>query len=189
MFHCLWRVCFRRQLSKAPVVLFFATVVLLCCHHLMYDNAGPWWIRTSLQSGILNLTDLTWVSESQSQKALAFQFSRKSWPFPEEWKPNIEFQEFFMNDTDTDQTPLATSLLWVFCSGQYRECACYGKIRWGTDQNWVYIRPSIPSVALRIKCQIGKQPGVPELVDMKPGDDSKHCECQVNTSTKFFKSI
>ena len=77
----------------------------------------------------------------------------------------------------------------MFCAGQYRECACYGKIRWGIDQNWVYIHPAIPSVALRIQCQIGKQPGLPELVDMKPGDPSKHCECQARNGQNSYGSL
>ena len=54
----------------------------------------------------------------------------------------------------TSQTPR-----WVFCAAQYRECACYGKVRWGMDQNWLYISPAIPSVALRVKCQIGNSQG------------------------------
>ena len=49
---------------------------------------------------MFNLTNLSWVSDSQIQKAMAFTVSRSSWPFAEEWNPRIEFQELFVNETE-----------------------------------------------------------------------------------------
>eukprot|EP00434_Breviolum_minutum_P004935 symbB.v1.2.004352.t1/scaffold240.1/size264318/8 len=72
---------------------------------------------------------------------------------------------------------------------QYEECACYGKIRWGTSGRWVHVYPTSSTVANRLSCQVGKQPGGPDLVDVSPGDDTKHCECQVTTGSYFFHCI
>ena len=127
MFHwkSLWRICGRHcQLSKAPLFLFFATVGSLWCHHIIFDvpktgeatDSTAFW---STSFPIFNLTNLSWVSESQSQKATAFAVSRRSWPFAEEWNPRIQFQELIemVNETETDEdetnetTPMLQSLL------------------------------------------------------------------------------
>ena len=139
------------------------------------------------------LLDWAWVHESQDQLRSAFKLSRSSWPLPQNFKPDLDFQGILdggLNiSTNGNSTQEQPSLLWIFCSGQYEECACYGKIRWGTSGRWVHVYPTSSTVANRLSCQVGKQPGGPDLVDVSPGDDTKHCECQVTTGSYFFHCI
>ena len=126
-------------------------------------------------------TNFTWILQSQSEKARAFLISKDLWPLPEVWEPKMDFEHALMPNGSGGPNFNATlpQTLWISCAEQYEECACYGKIRWGIEGRWIYIPPSSGFATNRIMCQIGKQKDVPELIDVSPGDASKHCECQV----------
>ena len=145
----------------------------------------------------MTFINFTWILETQSSKATAFLLSKGFWPLPEDWQPKMDFERHAlsfngmpqfvdsnassgMNLTNASTEP-KPSTLWISCAEQYEECAGYGKIRWGIEGRWTYIPPSSAETANRIRCEIGKQKDIPELIDLNPGDASKHCECQVWT--------
>ena len=137
--------------------------------------------------------DWRWVRETQDEMRKAFALSRKAWPFPSNWKPLVDFgsvMKQFNVSAKVNSTLVQEALnLWLFCAPQYEECACYGTIRWGIEGRWTYIYPASALVANRVRCQPGRLSAGPELPDVSPGDDSKHCECQVNTASSFFNCI
>lgn len=144
--------------------------------------------------------NFTWIFESQSSKATAFLLSKGFWPLPEDWQPKMDFERHALSfngsvpNVDSNGGIGGMNLtepqtLWITCAEQYEECACYGKIRWGIEGRWIYIPPSTAETANRIRCEIGKQKDVPELIDVNPGDASKHCECQVSTASYFFQHV
>ena len=79
--------------------------------------------------------------------------------------------------------------IWLHCAAQWDECSCYGKVRWGNAGFWQIIPLQSATKSNRVKCQVGKEPGFPALNDVRPGDDQKHCECQVNTASQVFAYI
>lgn len=141
--------------------------------------------------------------ERQKRMTQASQKSRTAWPLPQEWKPKVNVaalvdRAFGGAPAEPPSGDAAEALaepkptgrnLWLYCAGQYEECACYGKIRWGNSGQWQTLDPPSADVSNRVMCQVGKQVGYPALKDVRPGDDRKHCECQVNTATLFFDSI
>jgi len=144
--------------------------------------------------------------ERQKRITFASNKSRTAWPLPKNYKPQVNVQilvdrAFGGGSTslppgqasggqaeDGEKKPAGRNL-WLWCAGQYEECACYGKIRWGNNGQWQVLDPPSADVSNRVLCQLGKQVGYPTLKDVRPGDDRKHCECQVNTETPFFESI
>ena len=183
-----WRIC---RSSKAPLI--FLTVVSaglsFWCSQLLDDSTSfsiPF--RRSHK-----LIDWRWVQQSHNRMRAAFGLSRKTWPFPINWKPQVDFSDLLvpLNVSGESNSSIAQESynLWLFCAGQYEDCSCYGPIRWGVEGRWVYIHPASAIVANHLKCQVGKLAGAPELIDVSPGDDSKHCECQVNTASHFFKCM
>lgn len=72
---------------------------------------------------------------------------------------------------------------WVFCAGQWQECTCDGVVRWGNNDKWLYIKPKAAGELLTVKCSIQV------LNDILPGDDGKHCECQVTPGTPFYQGL
>merc|ERR1719310_7775 len=68
---------------------------------------------------------------------------------------------------------------WVYCAGQWMECACEGKIRWGSPRGWKVLEKSEKPV----KCSPF------ELGDPAWGDATKHCECEVARGSVFEKTI
>jgi len=72
---------------------------------------------------------------------------------------------------------------WIFCSSQWQECLCGGRIRWGNEDQWKIINVPKGKSQFKQKCNIDL------LGDPRPGDDSKHCECEVTPGTSFFKGM
>jgi len=72
---------------------------------------------------------------------------------------------------------------WIFCSAQWQECACVGNVRWGNDDKWKIIKPKKEGQLLEVKCNVHA------LEDLIPGDDGKHCECQVTPGSSFYKKL
>lgn len=131
--------------------------------------------------------NLTWIFRSQNEKDAAYLVSRGVWPVPENWQPKMDFEQYALSLNGTglsrntrNSTPLEVQNLWITCAEQYEECACYGKIRWGVEGRWIYIAPSTPHATNRIMCEVGKQKGAPELIDVDQGNPAKHCECQAS---------
>lgn len=79
-------------------------------------------------------------------------------------------------------TSSSSSPVWAFCSKQWSNCRCEGDIRWGNDQTWHTI-PLKGQESQEISCSI------PQLPDVLPGDDFKHCECLMKPGTKSFLQI
>jgi len=73
--------------------------------------------------------------------------------------------------------------LWVFCAAQWQECVCQGKVRWGARDTWLEIEPKAGKAEVRVKCD------VQTLVDVLPGDSTKHCQCSATPGTLFYNSI
>lgn len=72
---------------------------------------------------------------------------------------------------------------WIFCSAQWQECSCGGKVRWGNDDKWKVIKPKKEGQLQEVKCN------VQVLEDLIPGDDGKHCQCLVTPGNSFYKKI
>ena len=177
--------------SMAPFfyLMLASAALLLWCTQLL-DSSTEISISSPIRQSRRTL-DLSWVHENQDQLHAAFDLSRTSWPFPENFKPDLDFEGLLVSGLNISESGNGTNgtMLWIFCSGQYDECACYGKIRWGIPLRWMHIHATSSTVANRVACQIGKKAGGPDLPDVSPGDDTKHCECQVNTASYFFRCI
>ncbi|CAE7390125.1 yqeH, partial [Symbiodinium necroappetens] len=125
---------------------------------------------------------------------------RKAWPLPANWQPKLSHELAPMR-LSVPQVQNASSAplpgvtirepknIWLYCAAQWEECACDGKIRWGNAGSWQVVPWSVVTKSNRVKCQVGKEPGFPALNDVRPGDDQKHCECQVNTASQMFTYI
>lgn len=189
-----WRIC---KSSKAPLIFltFVSAGLSFWCSQLLDDNVlSTETFGASRLFGSHKLVDWRWVQQTQSRMRTAFVLSRHTWPFPVNWKPQVDFNSMLLplnasGEPSNSTLPQDSYNLWLFCAGQYEDCACYGSIRWGIEGRWVYVPPPNPLVANHLKCQVGKLAGAPDLIDVSPGDDSKHCECQVNTASHFFKCM
>lgn len=169
-----------RWLFRAPILLMFiAAGVSLWSHQLLNAELGPG------RLGRFVLPTETWIPESYAARNAAFGESRMAWPYPEDWQPTMDFERHVLrglsglNGSVANHSSSESRSIWIACANQYEDCACYGKIRWGIEGRWTHIPPSNPYTSNRIHCEIGKQEGVPELIDVDPGNEGKHCECQV----------
>lgn len=177
--------------STAPFIylLLASATLLLWCSQLL-DTGTELSISSPIRKTRQILIDQSWVEENRNQLHSAFALSRTSWPFPKNFKPDLDFESALIASLNISaNSSVESTNLWIFCAGQYGECACYGNIRWGASGRWVYVHAASSTVANRIACQVGKKGGGPDLTDVSPGDDSKHCECQVNTASYFFRCI
>ncbi|CAK0829539.1 unnamed protein product [Prorocentrum cordatum] len=66
---------------------------------------------------------------------------------------------------------LVTRPEWIYCAGQWQECKCRGKVRWGVGEKWMEIEPKPGEADVSVTCSIAKLP------DVAPGEDGKRCEC------------
>mmetsp|Transcript_30171 Transcript_30171/g.79577 ORF Transcript_30171/g.79577 Transcript_30171/m.79577 type:complete len:673 (-) Transcript_30171:37-2055(-) len=73
--------------------------------------------------------------------------------------------------------------VWIFCCGQWQDCLCAGRVRWGNKDKWKIVDPKPGEKEQQVKCNIDK------LGDPFPGDDGKHCQCEVTPGTPFFNSV
>lgn len=76
-----------------------------------------------------------------------------------------------------DESPESPNLEWIMCGEQFMYCECPGKIRWGNDGKWMNLGVRTEPV----HCHFEK------LGDPAPGDAGKHCECQVETDSDFYR--
>jgi len=72
---------------------------------------------------------------------------------------------------------------WIFCSGQWQDCLCGGTVRWGNRDKWKVIELKKGEKLQQVKCSIDK------LGDPFPGDDGKHCQCEVTPGSVFYNSL
>ncbi|CAE8680213.1 unnamed protein product [Polarella glacialis] len=72
---------------------------------------------------------------------------------------------------------------WIHCAGQWQECVCGGRVRWGNRKTWSIIEPPEDGSKAKVMCSIDK------LEDILPGDGGKHCECEVVPGSKFYLSL
>ena len=181
-----WRFC---TPSKAPICLMLVSaLVSLYCSQLLNEISVPG------LPGKPSIVDWKWLQRTRVRLQEALRESKQAWPIPPKWKPVVNFDSFvavpnatlpltgYVNESLTREA----KDLWLFCAGQWEQCACYGQIRWGSEHHWQIIPPPSAQTANRVKCKVGKEAGFPEMLDMNPGDDTKHCECQVNTASSFF---
>jgi len=77
----------------------------------------------------------------------------------------------------------AAASIWLFCAQQWSDCACEGDVRWGNKEKWKMVRLTGGAARQVVKCDINT------LGDHLPGDDGKHCECEVVPGTDYFNSI
>lgn len=59
----------------------------------------------------------------------------------------------------------------------------------GNNGKWKVVEHIRAEISNRVMCKVGKNPGYPQLKDVLPGDDRKHCECEVSPSSAFFQTI
>ncbi|CAK9064793.1 unnamed protein product [Durusdinium trenchii] len=72
--------------------------------------------------------------------------------------------------------------LWVFCAPQWQDCTCQGRVRWGNEETWLVMTPK-DAKPLTVTCS------VQVLEDVLPGDDGKHCECEIILGSAFHKGL
>ncbi|CAJ1427378.1 unnamed protein product [Effrenium voratum] len=72
---------------------------------------------------------------------------------------------------------------WVFCAAQWQDCTCGGAVRWGNKETWAVMEPKKKGELLTVRCS------VQVLEDLLPGDDGKHCECQVLPGSAFYRGL
>jgi len=72
---------------------------------------------------------------------------------------------------------------WIYCCGQWQECYCGGRIRWGNHEKWKVVDLPAGQTTHLVKCSIDK------LGDPYPGDDGKHCQCEVTAGSSFANSL
>jgi len=72
---------------------------------------------------------------------------------------------------------------WIFCASQWQECSCPGQVRWGNNDKWQTFSPKRAGEKLDIKCN------PQDLEDIIPGDDGKHCQCQVVPGSSFYQNL
>eukprot|EP00439_Symbiodinium_sp_Y106_P060476 s1975_g8.t4 len=153
-------------------------------------------------SAHVDIGDWHWVESQHARLRQAFKLSRKAWPLPANWQPKLSHDlNLAAMQVSVPQVQNASSApvpgvtirepknIWLYCAAQWEECACDGKIRWGNAGSWQVVPWSTVTKSNRVKCQVGKEPGFPALNDVRPGDDQKHCECQVNTASQMFAYI
>lgn len=75
------------------------------------------------------------------------------------------------------------STSWIFCAGQWQECSCEGRVRWGNKDTWFYIEPKAGMNETIVHCSVKALP------DNLPGDDGKHCECLVQHGTAYYARV
>lgn len=70
---------------------------------------------------------------------------------------------------------------WIFCAGQWQDCWCGGRIRWGNVGKWKIIdlkgKPE-----QQIRCSV-------DVLGDPAWGSSKHCECEVVPGTAFGDSV
>ncbi|CAL1173416.1 unnamed protein product, partial [Cladocopium goreaui] len=83
-------------------------------------------------------------------------------------------------DTVTQVKPQEPAVLdpeaqpaWIFCAGQWQECICGGRVKWGNDEKWQIIELPKDKQMQKVVCSIDV------LGDIIPGDGGKHCQCEV----------
>ncbi|CAK9075118.1 Uncharacterized protein SCF082_LOCUS36458 [Durusdinium trenchii] len=69
---------------------------------------------------------------------------------------------------------------WIFCAGQWQECLCGGRVKWGNDDKWKMIELPKDKSIQKVICSIDV------LGDLIPGDGGKHCQCEVTPGTDFY---
>lgn len=72
---------------------------------------------------------------------------------------------------------------WVFCAAQWQDCTCQGNVRWGNKEKWLIIKPKKAGELQTVKCS------VQVLEDVLPGDDGKHCDCEVIPGSSFHRGL
>lgn len=87
----------------------------------------------------------------------------------------VESQEASMPETAGEVQPS-----WIYCAGQWQECLCGGRVKWGNDDKWQIIELPKDKQIQKVVCSIDV------LGDIIPGDGGKHCQCEVTPGTKFY---
>ncbi|CAJ1433431.1 unnamed protein product [Effrenium voratum] len=72
---------------------------------------------------------------------------------------------------------------WIYCAGQWQECLCGGRVKWGNGDLWKMIEPPKGKSIHKVVCSIDV------LGDIIPGDGGKHCQCEVTPGTEFYMQL
>jgi len=75
---------------------------------------------------------------------------------------------------------------WMLCANQRGTCNCPGTIRWGrggVGGKWKEYPETTPGKMQTLKCSVEVLP------DILPGDDAKHCECEMKVGSDMYKKI
>lgn len=75
---------------------------------------------------------------------------------------------------------------WMFCAKQYHSCTCAGTIRWGrggAGGKWKNYELASSSTQQTLECSVKNLP------DILPGDDAKHCECEMKVGDSVYEAI
>lgn len=72
---------------------------------------------------------------------------------------------------------------WIYCCGQWQECLCGGRVKWGNEGKWQLIEMPEGQSIQKVMCSIDK------LGDLIPGDGGKHCQCEVTPGTSFYRRL
>jgi hypothetical protein len=75
---------------------------------------------------------------------------------------------------------------WMFCAKQYHSCSCAGTIRWGrggVGGKWKEYALDATSAQQTLECSVNVLP------DILPGDDAKHCECEMKVGDPVYEAI
>eukprot|EP00931_Biecheleriopsis_adriatica_P054483 TRINITY_DN32070_c0_g1_i1.p1 TRINITY_DN32070_c0_g1~~TRINITY_DN32070_c0_g1_i1.p1 ORF type:complete len:745 (-),score=145.21 TRINITY_DN32070_c0_g1_i1:13-2247(-) len=81
------------------------------------------------------------------------------------------------------EKPAGEAPTWIFCAGQWQDCVCGGRVRWGNAGKWKIIEPPKDGKLNRVVCSIDA------LQDILPGDGGKHCDCEITPGTEFYKAL
>jgi len=77
----------------------------------------------------------------------------------------------------------STEPQWIFCAGQWQDCWCGGRVRWGNDGKWKTVELPSGRSEHQVRCSVDV------LGDPAWGDGNKRCECEVVPGTDFAKSV
>lgn len=79
--------------------------------------------------------------------------------------------------------------VWVWCAPQWSKCYCNGRIRWGNAGKWQVAKATHTQVKeeneMMVTCAVGQS----GLEDVRPGDNAKHCECEVTTGSDYYYTV
>lgn len=78
---------------------------------------------------------------------------------------------------------------WLFCAKQYHSCTCAGAIRWGRGGpggKWKEYPLDGTKHQHTIDCSITGSSALPDIL---PGDDAKHCECEMLVGDVVYNGI